>query len=511
MTTINGLSKKVLLVILDGFGVTTADHQNAIKHAHTPNLDHLFKNYPYTNITAGGELVGLPKGVCGNSEVGHMNLGSGRAVRQDLVRINEAIANNTFADLEKFKELILKARNNTKRIHLMGLLSDGGVHAHIDHIKKIVELLNQEKDLSVYFHAFMDGRDTPRDSGEKYIKELEEMPGVTLASIQGRSIGMDRDRRWEKIALAYNTFVGLGTIVERDAIEYLREQYATGKYDEFIDPLLFNKDYAIKQDDCVFFVNYRPDRAIQLALAFNLPNFKEFNIPIKPAYFLCMSPYIQEEVELPVLFDKEKIKGGLSEYLSGMGYKQYKIAETEKYAHVTYFYNGGEKGPFPGEKHVLVPSPKEVETYDLKPEMSAPEVTDKLVDALDSEQFDYYLVNYANSDMVGHTGNYAAAVKAIETLDRVVQRLMDKCSEKDITMLLTADHGNSDQMAYADGNPHTSHTNAQVPFVLFNKLVEHQKYSIALTAAALKDVAPTVLAIMGVARPTSFTGQPIFN
>jgi len=511
MTTIKGLSKQVLLVILDGFGISTTDHKNAIKHAKTPHIDQLFKDYPYTTITAGGEFVGLPKGVCGNSEVGHMNLGAGRAIRQDLVRINEAIKNNTFGDLEKFQELIANAKKTTKRIHLMGLLSDGGVHSHIEHIKKIVQLLNKEEGLSVYLHAFMDGRDTQRDSGGKYIKEIQALAGVTLASIQGRSIGMDRDRRWEKINLAYKTFTGAGTVEKIAPLEYLQKQYNEKIYDEFIDPILFDKNYAIQQDDSVFFVNFRPDRAIQISTAMNLPGFKEFDIPIKPSYFLCMSPYIQEEVELPVLFDKEKIRGGLSEYLSIIGRKQFKIAETEKYAHVTYFYNGGEKKPFPGEEHVLVPSPREVSTYDQKPEMSAPEVTEKLIAALDSEKFDYYLVNYANSDMVGHTGNFAAAVEAVEVLDLVVKRLLDKCEEKGVTMLLTADHGNSDQMAYPDGAPHTSHTNAQVPFVLFNKKFKNQEFSVNNSQAALKDVAPTIIHILGEKQPNSFTGTPIFK
>lgn len=507
--SIKGISKKVLLVILDGFGINDNSEKNAIKDAKTPRIDELFGNYPFTTIEAGGVKVGLPKGVVGNSEVGHMNLGAGRPVRQDLVRINESIAGNKFKDLPLLKELVNQAKSKTKRIHLMGLLSDGGVHSHIDHIKEVIGVLSESEELEVFFHAFMDGRDTQKNVGHKYIDELNKVPGFSFASMQGRSIGMDRDRRWEKIRAAMDCMEGSGTITDLSPADYIQEQYKKEKFDEFIEPALFNKDYAIQNDDCIFFLNFRPDRAVQLSLAYNDPSFTEFNRSVTPGYFLCMTPYIPDEVELPILFDKEKIKGTLGEFFSNQGLKQFKIAETEKYAHVTFFFNGGEKKPFKGEEHTLIPSPKEVETYDEKPEMSAPEVTERLVSALD-ENYDFYLVNFANSDMVGHTGNYEAAVKAIETLDNSVGSLMDKCRANDICMLLCADHGNSDQMTYEDGSPHTSHTGAPVPFSVFHSTLENKSIE-SDGDKALMDVAPTVLYALGIDNPPEFTGKSIFK
>lgn len=511
MNSISKLSKRALLVILDGFGINPDDYQNAIKHAHKPNIDQLFSHYPMTTIEAGGVKVGLPKGVVGNSEVGHMNLGAGKPVRQDLVRINESIENGTFGDLPLLHELKETARRNGGRIHVMGLLSDGGVHSHIDHIKEVFKALNKEGDIQVFFHAFMDGRDTAKDVGGKYIDELMEEPGFKFASMQGRSIGMDRDRRWEKIKKAYDTFTGFGNVEEISPQEYLQREYDQGRFDEFIEPVLFNEKYAMKKDDSVFMINFRPDRAIQMTLAMTDPNFREFNRPFKPVYFLCMTPYIPDEVELPILFNKERVPGGLSEFLSEQGKSQFKIAETEKYAHVTFFFNGGEKKPFPNEDQVLVNSPKEVKTYDEKPEMSAFEVTDKLLAALENKDYTFYLVNFANSDMVGHTGNFEAAVKAIETLDSCVGKLMKKCEEEEVTLLLTADHGNSDQMQYPDGKAHTSHTGAPVPFAVFHPKLKDSSIEVNGEGHALMDVSPTVLYVLGIDSPPNFEGETIFK
>lgn len=510
MKTVKSLNKKVLLVILDGFGINNNRNKNAIYDANTPNLDYLFKHYPFTTIESGGESVGLPKGVVGNSEVGHMNLGAGRPVRQDLVRINEAIANHTLQGMNKLKELIQIAQKNSGRIHLMGLLSDGGVHSHIDHIKEVISLLSKEK-VELFFHAFMDGRDTPKTNGPKYIQDLSTVEGFKFASMQGRSIGMDRDRRWEKIQAAYEMMTGKGAITTLSPLDYIQKQYEQEIYDEFISPALFSKDYAIKEGDCVFFLNFRPDRAIQITLAFNDPDFKEFKRDFIPPYYLCMTPYVPDELDLPILFDKEKISGTMSEFLSKQGIQQFKIAETEKYAHVTFFFNGGYKEPFKGEVQKLIPSPKEVSTYDQKPEMSAPLVTQELLTALDQDQYSFWLVNFANSDMVGHTGNYEAAVKAIEVLDGCVKKLMDKCEKNHITMLLTADHGNSDQMVYEDGSPHTSHTGAPVPLALFDPRLLDQDSLVNEGHFALKDVSPTVLYLMGKDLPDSFTGSSIFK
>lgn len=508
--SIKAISKKVLLVILDGYGINPNDDKNAIKHAKKPELDDLFQNYPFTTIEAGGVKVGLPKGVVGNSEVGHMNLGAGRSVRQDLVRINEAIDSDSFKDLPLLKELRDQAIQKTKRIHLMALLSDGGVHSHINHIKKTIECLRENEDLEIFFHAFMDGRDTKKSIGHTYIDELNKIKGFTFASMQGRSIGMDRDRRWEKIKTAMDCFEGRGKLSNLAPAEYIQEQYKKEIFDEFIEPTLFDKDAAIQNDDCLFFLNFRPDRATQLSLAYTDPNFDSFKREVTPGYFLCMTPYIPDEVSLPILFDKEKLKGTLGEFFSKQGIKQLKIAETEKYAHVTFFFNGGEKTPFEGEDHVIIPSPKEVSTYDQKPEMSAHLVTDKLVEALESDKYQFSLVNFANSDMVGHTGNFEAAVKAIEVLDHCVGRLKAKCSEKGVLMLLCADHGNSDQMTYEDGSPHTSHTGAPVPFSAFHPRLKNEKIE-THTDKALMDVAPTVLHAMGIEKPTSFTGKTIFE
>jgi len=510
MKTINNISKKALLVILDGYGINPSDNKNAVKHANTPHLDYLFSNYPYTTIEAGGVSVGLPKGVPGNSEVGHMNLGAGRPVKQDLVSINESIDTNTLKDMELFKDLISKAKSNNNSVHLMGLLSDGGVHSHIDHLKHIANLLNQQN-IKIYLHAFMDGRDTAPNVGCHYLEEIKQIPYITIASIQGRSIGMDRDRRWEKIELAYKTMIGTGNITKLSPAEYLQQEYQSGTFDEFITPALFDPNFAITNHDSLFFFNFRPDRAIQITLAMTQEKFSHFPRKITPAHFLCMTPYVPEEVELPILFEKGKITGGMSEYLAKIGKKQIKIAETEKYAHVTYFFNGGEKNPFKGEEHILIDSPKEVATYDQKPEMSAFEVTKILCKKIEEDHHDFYLVNLANSDMVGHTGNYTAAVQAVETLDKCVQEFTNICQEKGLTLVVTADHGNSDQMIYDDGTPHTSHTGALVPFVIKHSTLKNSQWEINNKNHSLMDVAPTLLSIMGINIPKEFQGQPIFK
>lgn len=513
MHSIQNLSPRVLLVIMDGFGMGPDQNQNAIIAANKPNLNQIFAHYPFTTIQPGGEAVGLPKGVAGNSEVGHLNLGAGRPVRQDLVRINESIENNTFKDLPKLHELIDKAKNGTKRIHLMGLLSDGGVHAHINHLKEIIKILRVHTDLQIYLHAFMDGRDTPKDKGVQYVKEILGYSGFVFASMGGRSIGMDRDRRWEKIQQHYKNMIGLGSHTSLKPQEYILEEYKKGIYDEFITPVLFSKDGALQNGDSIFFFNYRPDRAKQITLALNDPNFQEFSVTTRPGYFLCMTPYVQDELPLlPVLFDKEKIKGTLSEYLSTLTKKQFKIAETEKYAHVTYFFNGGEEAPFQGEERCLIQSPRDVATYDLKPEMSAFKVTEKLIEALDDKSFSFYLVNFANADMVGHTGKFEAAVKAIEAVDECIGRLYQKCAEQNITLILTADHGNADQMIYDDGGPHTSHSDAEVPFCVVHPSLKDRPVMVNTDSKilALKDVAPTVIKILNLPKPKDFTGNSIF-
>ncbi len=510
-TSTQGIAKKAMLLILDGFGINPNTNKNAIRDAKKPFIDELFKDYPFTTIIAGGEPVGLPKGVAGNSEVGHLNLGAGNSVRQDLVRINEAIQKNTFKDMDKLLDMVEFARKHTKRVHLMGLLSDGNVHSHINHIKEIINILRQYNDVKVYFHAFMDGRDTNKEFGKKYIAEIQKVTGFTFASMQGRSIGMDRDRRWEKIEHCFNTITGQGYTTSLSPSEFLESEYLKGIYDEFITPVLFDKDYAIQNDDTVFFVNFRPDRARQLTLAFMDPSFKEFPVNVKPGYFLCMSPYVPDEVTLPILFDKEKIKGTFAEYVSSLGLGQLKIAETEKYAHVTYFFNGGEEKPFPKEKRILVQSPKDVATYDKKPQMSAFEVTEKLMAELDDKDITFYICNYANSDMVGHTGNYEAAVKAIEALDQCLKLVITKALALNIAVIITADHGNADQMVYPDGTPHTSHTEAPVPFCVVAPGLKNSQIQPRSGELALKDVAPSLLHLVNVDIPSNMKGSPIYG
>ena len=512
MQTINSLSDRVLLVICDGMGESDNVKKNAVKDAITPNLDILKKHYPFTTIVPGGELVGLPKGVAGNSEVGHMNLGAGRSVRQDLVRINEAIANDSFKDLEKFKELISKTLAGSKRLHIMGLLSDGGVHADINHLKAILTILKNYPEIEVYLHAFMDGRDTPFDSGMKYLKDIIEFGGFTLASIQGRSIGMDRDRRWPKTQSAYETMTGQKGLVTSSPIDYLKSQYDNEIFDEFITPAIFNEESAIKSEDSVFFINFRPDRAKQISEVFCSDHFDHFKNDIRPNYFLCMSPYIDEDFpSVPILFDREKVKGGIIELLSNKGLKTFKIAETEKYAHVTYFFNGGEETPFRGEERTLIDSPKDVMTYNEKPQMSAPEVLDTLLSKLEDKETKFFVVNFANPDMVGHTGDYPATIKAIEEIDRCLGELMNKCDAQDITMLVTADHGNSDMMVYDDGQRHTSHSGSDVPFIVFNKKLKDQSTELKAGPRSLMDVAPTVLNILAIEKPPIMAGSSIFK
>jgi len=507
-----GMTDRVLLVIADGLGINDESPKNAVKTANTPNLDKILSEYPHTLIQPGGEAVGLPKGVAGNSEVGHMNIGAGRPVRQDLVRINEAIKNGAFKDLDLFQKMIEKAKAGNKRVHLMGLLSDGGVHSHIEHLKAIIGYLREEKDLTVFLHAFSDGRDTSKTAGVGYVQDIQSVPGFTFASMGGRAIGMDRDRRWEKIKKAYDAMIGEGEVCEESPSEYLTKNYKNETYDEHVEHVLFDKAGAINNDDCVFFFNFRPDRAKQISLAFTDPKFKEFDNKIRPAFFMNMSPCIDEEMpEVPVLFNRENIKCTLSEYLSKSGKKQLKIAETEKYAHVTYFFNGGEETPFEGEDRVLVNSPRDVATYDLKPEMSAYEVCEKLVDRLKDKSYTFYAVNFANPDMVGHTGNFEAATRAVEVVDECLGKLMEVCAQEGVAMLLTADHGNADEMTYNDQSPNTSHSKALVPFALISPKVQGQEVGIADGESALKDIAPTILSLLGMEAPKEFSGHSIFK
>ncbi|MCK5883742.1 MAG: 2,3-bisphosphoglycerate-independent phosphoglycerate mutase [Bacteriovoracaceae bacterium] len=510
MKSIKGLSDRALLVIIDGYGINPDSSTNAVESANTPNIKRLFKHYPYTTIESGGLAVGLPEGTPGNSEVGHLNLGAGRRILQDLVKINECVAKGELLAQPKMQELVEKTKSGTGRVHIMGLLSDGGVHSHIDHIKNAIAGLSGEG-LEVFYHAFMDGRDTPRDAGPKYVESMMNTEGFTFASMSGRAIAMDRDKRWEKTEHAFKTMTGEAEVTDLTPADYLKGEHSKKIYDEFVAPVLFDKNSAIKEGDSVFFMNFRPDRTIQMTMAMTMPDFEFFERSVMPGYFLCMTPYITDLIELPILFNKDNVEGGMSEYLSKLGKKQLKIAETEKYAHVTFFYNGGRKAEFEGEERVLVASPKEVETYDQKPEMSAFEVCDKLVDKLSDKSFTSYTVNFANPDMVGHTGNFEAAVKAVEAVDTCMGRLMEKCEQEGIAMLVTSDHGNSDMMAYENGEPHTSHTYSLVPFTVFHPELKDCQFAVAEGELALKDVCATKLSILDIEIPEIFEGKPIFK
>ena len=507
-----GSTKKVVLCICDGMGYSENRTKNAFYDAKTPMLDNMIKDFPFTTVIAGGEEVGLPKGVAGNSEVGHMNLGAGRSVRQDLVRINESIEKDSLKDLEKLQEMIRVAKSGSKKIHLMTLLSDGGVHAHIDHLKAVLDIFKKHTELKIYLHAFMDGRDTPKTNGKKYIEDIQSFGSFTFASMQGRSIGMDRDRRWDKIEHGYKTMTGKGLHSDLSPMAYLESEYEKDIYDEFITPTLFDENSKIESEDVIFFLNFRPDRAKQISLAFCDPNFSHFENETRPKFYLCMSPYIDEEQpEVPILFNRENLKGTLGEYLSTQGLKQFKIAETEKYAHVTYFFNGGREKPFPKEERALIESPRDVDTYDQKPEMSAYKVLDTLIAKLETEDdLSFTAVNFANPDMVGHTGNYAAATQAVEVIDDCMGKLKEKCLEHDITLLITADHGNCDEMCHPDGSPHTSHTKSLVPFIFVQKGIKKESIKI-LDKAALKNVAATVLHLLGIEKNEYIVSESIFK
>ncbi len=503
------LADRALMVILDGFGHNPDSPKNAIIDANTPNIDNFLTNYPSTLIHASGKPVGLPEGIMGNSEVGHLNIGAGRVIKQDLVKIDEAIETNEFEKLPEFIRLKKMAIKGNNRVHLLGLLSDGGVHSHIAHLNKIIEYLAKDN-IKVFLHALMDGRDTQKDSGINFVKDIQKNKNFIFASIIGRFFGMDRDKRWDRVEQAYLTLVGKGPINEIEADKYIENEYSNENYDEFITPTLFSKDYAIQEEDTIFCFNFRPDRAREITLAFADPNFNKFKTYVKPNFYLCMSPYLEEELSLPILFNKKTIPNTLCEHLSNKGIKHFKIAETEKYAHITFFFNGGLEKPFSCEERCLVPSPREVKTYDEKPEMSAYLVCEKLLEKLSDKQYAFYLVNFANPDMVGHTGNYDAAVKAIEAVDKCLGDLMKKCEQEKIAILLSSDHGNSDQMEHENGSPHTAHTTAMVKCALFYPGIDKNTITINHDANALKDLSPTILHLLGIDAPKEFEGHSIF-
>ena len=505
--------KPIMLMILDGFGINENEKGNAVKLANTPNIDKLMKTWPTTQIHTSGLAVGLPEGQMGNSEVGHTNIGAGRVVYQDLTRITKSIEDGEFFSIKELTAAIDNCKKYNSKLHIMGLLSDGGVHSHIRHLFAILELAKRKDFEDVYVHCFLDGRDTPPASGEGYLLKLEEKmkeKGVgKIATIEGRFYAMDRDKRWNRVKEAYDAIVnGVGEKATT-ALSAIEASYQKEVFDEFVKPTVICNGETpvatIEENDSVIFFNFRPDRARELTRTLVDKDFNEFDTKKMNLFFVCFTQYDETMPNVKIAFKPESLVNTFGEYISNNGLKQLRIAETEKYAHVTFFFNGGEEKEYEGEDRILVPSPK-VETYDLKPEMSALEVTDKVVDAINSGKYDSIILNYANPDMVGHTGSLEAAVKAVETIDGCVARVVEAIEKQNGILIITADHGNAEQMVdYKTGEPQTAHTTNPVPLILVGL------EGIKLKEGKLADLAPTMLDIMGLEKPEEMTGESLIE
>ncbi len=503
----------IFLIILDGWGLGKETETNAFYKANAPFIKNLFNNFPNTTLSASGEDVGLPDGQMGNSEVGHLNIGAGRIVYQDLTKISKAIRDGDFFNNKVLLNAIEKAIKNNSKLHLMGLVSDGGVHSHIEHLKALI-FFAKEKGLNhVVIHAFTDGRDTPPDSGIDYLRDLDNFIKTEgtgcFGVLSGRYYAMDRDKRWDRTELAYDALtLGKGVFEAENILEGVQKAYDRGETDEFIKPTVIKneKDITIKDKDTVIFFNFRADRARQLTYALTEKDFNGFVRKTKPAidYFVTMTLYDDKLKNVNVAFPPQILKNILGEVLANNKIPQLRIAETEKYAHVTYFFNGGEEPPFELEDRCLIPSPKDVPTYDYKPEMSAFEVTEEVLKRLNEDKYKVVILNYANMDMVGHTGSLNAAIKAVEALDICISRIIPTVLDKGGTVFLTSDHGNAEQMSEDDNSPHTAHTVNHVPFIFINK---NGKYS--LKSGRLADIAPTILEYMGIKKPKEMTGESL--
>lgn len=504
------MSNRVLLCILDGWGISGDTKYNAVYSANTPNYDNFMKNMSNTTIHADGLNVGLPEGQMGNSEVGHLNIGAGRIVYQELTRINKAIAEGDFFKNEEFLNAINHVKKNNSSLHIYGLVSSGGVHSAMNHLEALIKMAADNGLSDVYVHAFLDGRDTPPESAETFLAEVEEtlkkynLPKI--ASIIGRYWAMDRDKRWDRIEKAYNCLVlGEGNSAENSK-EAILNSYKNGKTDEFVEPVNIGGK-RISDNDAVIFFNYRPDRAREITRAMALKDFDGFNRKkvLNNLYYVCMTQY-DETFRLPVAFKPQKLVNILGEVLDANNIKQFRTAETEKYAHITFFFNGGVEEPNKLETRKLVASPK-VATYDLKPEMSAYEVCDNVLEALDNKDYGFILVNFANPDMVGHTGVMEAAVKACSAVDECVGKIAEKALKNGVKMIITADHGNAEWMFNEQTNaPQTAHTTNIVPFIV----VDNNKYNLKETGA-LCDIAPTILDLMGIKQPSEMTGHSMIK
>ncbi len=507
----NNLRLPALLVIMDGFGLDSPGEGNAISLAKTPFLDRIGATDPDVLLEASGEAVGLPAGQMGNSEVGHLNIGAGRVVHQELSRINNACRNGSIRDNEVLREALEVAKRPGAALHLMGLLSDGGVHSSNEHLYALIGMALDAGADDVRVHCFMDGRDVPPKSGEEYVRQLEEFIAgqkagdrVRIASVSGRYYAMDRDKRWDRVQRAWDAVAHGAPLVDENASQAVRASYDAGVTDEFVEPVALD-GRGVRDGDAVVFFNFRPDRARQLSHAFVDDDFDGFDRGARPrVHFVCLTEY-DEALDAPVAFAKEFPDNVLADVLANAGLRQYHIAETEKYAHVTFFLNGGKEEPKAGEQRVLIPSPK-VATYDLQPRMSASEVADTLASAIRNDEADVYIVNFANCDMVGHTGVIPAAVEAVEAVDAAVREVVEAVVEKGGFALITADHGNADKMLADDGSPYTAHTTARVPLVMVR--AESLEGGMALRPGngALCDIAPTLLRSIGLDIPAEMTG-----
>ena len=504
------MNKKVILLILDGWGVTQNPSVSAIFNAKTPYINSLYDLYPSSELRTDGEHVGLPKGQMGNSEVGHMNLGAGRIVYQNLAKINMAVKEGKLAKETELIKAFNYAKENNKNVHLLGLISNGGIHSHIDHAKGLLDAAHKNNVDNVYLHAFTDGRDCDPKSGKYFIKDIEKhMKNTTgeLATITGRYYSMDRDNRWERVKLTYDALVeGIGK-KSVNALDSINESYQKDITDEFIKPIIMVDENdkpkaSIKKDDVVIFFNFRTDRGRQLTEVLSQNDNEKFNMHKIPLYFVTLTNYDKTFKDIKVVYNSDNIENTLGEVLERANKKQIRIAETEKYPHVTFFFSGGREKEFDGEKRLLCPSPK-VATYDLKPEMSAYEITDAIVPELEKGEVDFVCLNFANGDMVGHTGVFEAAIKACETVDHCSKEVITSGLKNGYTILLIADHGNCETMMNPDGSPHTAHTTNPVPIVLIDKELK------LINNGVLGDIAPTILELMGLEQPKEMTRKSL--
>jgi len=498
--------KKVILTILDGYGLSDNLEGNAVRLANTKTLDKIFTEYPHTTISASGLDVGLPDGQMGNSEVGHMNIGAGRIIYQDLTRIDNDIKTKEFFSNKTLKDTVLYAKENKKKLHLLGLLSDGGVHSHINHLFALLDLCHKLEFSNVYVHVILDGRDVGFKSGleylEKLIEKLDSLNFPKIATVVGRFYTMDRDKRYERVKVGYDLMVrGIGekTI---DLLEKIKEKYYNNETDEFIGPILNNLDGLVQNEDAIIFYNFRPDRAREITRAFIDNDFEGFETKKLNLYFTCMTLYDKNIRNVHLVYEKESIRNTLGEVIAKNNLRQLRIAETEKYAHVTFFLNGGVEDTYIGENRILIPSPKDVKTYDMKPEMSAIEVSSEVLQAIQSEKYDLIVLNFANPDMVGHTGNLEASLKALEVIDGCMEKILAEAINHDYVLITTADHGNCENMLNPDGTENTSHTSNLVPLSIIN-------LDVRLKNGRLSDISPTILDIMNIEKPKEMTGNSL--